>query len=135
MAKYIFPAIFSQEDNGSFSVSFPDIDNCYTQGDDLQDAYEMAEDVLCLFLYKMEEASENIPTPSNPKDIQVNDNSFVAIIGADTLEYRMFYDNKAVKKTLTIPQWLNTMAEREGVNFSYVLQSALKEKLGIQDRR
>jgi antitoxin HicB len=134
MAKYIFPAVFNQEDDGSFSVSFPDIDNCYSQGDDLQDAYEMAEDVLCLILYKMEENNENIPTPSNPRDIQVNDTSFVAIIGADTLEYRMFYDNKAVKKTLTIPQWLNTMAERKGVNFSHVLQSALKEKLGIQDR-
>lgn len=94
----------------------------------------MAEDVLCLILYKMEENNEDIPTPSNPKDIQVNDNSFVAIIRADTLEYRMFYDNKAVKKTLTIPQWLNTMAERKGVNFSNVLQTALKEKLGIQDR-
>ena len=106
MAKYIFPAVFSQETDGIFSVSFPDIENCYTQGDDLQDAYEMAEDVLCLILYKMEENNENIPTPSNPKDIQVNDTSFMAIIGADTLEYRMFYDNKAVKKTLTIP-WQN----------------------------
>jgi antitoxin HicB len=134
MAKYIFPAVFKQETDGSFSVSFPDINNCYTQGDDLYDAYEMAEDVLCLILYKMEENNENIPTPSNPKDIQINDNSFVAIIRADTLEYRMFYDNKAIKKTLTIPQWLNTMAERKGVNFSNVLQTALKEKLGIQDR-
>jgi antitoxin HicB len=133
VAKYVFPAIFVQESDGSFSVSFPDIESCYTQGDNLQDAYQMAEDVLCLCLYKMEEANENIPKPSNPKNIQTKDSSFVAIIGADTLEYRMFYDNKAVKKTLTIPQWLNTMAEREGVNFSNVLQSALKEKLGIHD--
>lgn len=70
MAKYIFPAVFDQEDDGSFSVSFPDINNCYTQGDDLQDAYEMAEDVLCLVLYKMEENNDIIPAPSNPRDIQ-----------------------------------------------------------------
>ena len=82
----------------------------------------------------MEEAKESIPRASNPKDVSVDSNSFVALVAADTLEYRMYYDNKAIKKTLTIPQWLNTMAEREGVNFSYELQSALKTKLGIQDR-
>jgi hypothetical protein len=56
------------------------------------------------------------------------------IIATDTLEYRMFYDNKTIKKTLTIPQWLNTMAECEGINFPYVLQSALKEELSVTDR-
>ncbi|MBE6081285.1 type II toxin-antitoxin system HicB family antitoxin [Acidilutibacter cellobiosedens] len=134
MSKYLFPAIFTPESNGSYSVNFPDIEGCYTQGNNLKEAYEMAEDVLCLCLYDMEETNKPIPSPSNPKDIVKDDNSFVAIIGVDTLEYRMFYDNKAVKKTLTIPQWLNTMAEREGVNFSYVLQSALKKQLGITDR-
>lgn len=134
MSKYLFPAVFTPESNGSYSVNFPDIEGCYTQGNNLKEAYEMAEDVLCLCLYDMEETNKPIPSPSNPKDIVKDDNSFVAIIGVDTLEYRMFYDNKAVKKTLTIPQWLNTMAEREGVNFSYVLQSALKRQLGITDR-
>lgn len=134
MAKYLFPAIFTPETDNRYSISFPDLENCYTQGDNLQDAYEMAEDVLCLCLYDMEESKKQIPQPSNPQNINVNKNSFIAIIGADTLDYRMFYDNKAVKKTLTIPQWLNTMAEREGVNFSYILQHALKEKLNIQDR-
>ncbi|HHU69655.1 MAG TPA: type II toxin-antitoxin system HicB family antitoxin [Thermoanaerobacterales bacterium] len=93
----------------------------------------MASDVLCLCLYNLEEKGESIPDPSNPEDIKVN-NGFVALVGADTLEYRMFYDNKAVKKPLSIPQSLNTMAERKGVNFSYILQTALKEKLGIHDR-
>jgi len=134
MSKYLFPAVFTPESNGSYSVNFPDIEGCYTQGNNLKEAYEMAEDVLCLCLYDIEETNKPIPSPSNPKDIVKDDNSFVAIIGVDTLEYRMFYDNKAVKKTLTIPQWLNTMAEREGVNFSYVLQSALKRQLGITDR-
>lgn len=133
MAKYVFPAVFTTEDDGQYSIEFPDLKNCYTQGDNLQDAYDMASDVLCLCLYNLEEKGETIPAPSNPEDIKVSD-GFVALIGADTLEYRMFYDNKAVKKTLSIPQWLNTLAEREGVNFSYVLQTALKEKLGIHER-
>jgi len=134
MAKYLFPAVFTPEPNGGYSVNFPDIESCYTQGDTLEEAYEMAEDVLCLRLYDMEETGKPIPKPSAPNSIIKDDKSFVAIIGADTTEYRMFYDNKAVKKTLTIPQWLNTMAEREGINFSYVLQSALKKELGITDR-
>ena len=133
MAKYVFPAIFIKEDDGQYSIEFPDLKNCYTQGDNLLDAYDMASDVLCLCLYNLEEKGKSIPSPSDPGDIKVND-GFVALIGADTLEYRKFYDNKAVKKTLSIPQWLNTLAEREGVNFSYILQSALKEKLGIHDR-
>lgn len=133
MAKYVFPAVFTKEESEHYSINFPDLKNCYTQGDNLQDAYDMASDVLCLCLYHMEEKGEPIPAPSNPEDIKVN-NGFVALIGVDTLEYRKFYDNKAVKKTLSIPQWLNTIAEREGINFSNVLQTALKEKLGINDR-
>ncbi|BAE85630.1 putative RNase H-like HicB family nuclease [Desulfitobacterium sp. LBE] len=132
MAKYLFPAVFKQEANGIYSINFPDIEGCYTQGDDVQDAYEMAEDVLCLRLYDLEESNEPIPTPSNPADIPFEHGSFITLIGVDTLEYRKFHDNKAIKKTLTIPQWLNSIAEREGINFSQVLQNALKEQLGIQ---
>ncbi|NLW06693.1 MAG: type II toxin-antitoxin system HicB family antitoxin [Clostridia bacterium] len=133
MAKYVFPAIFTKEDDGQYYIEFPDLKNCYTQGDNLQDAYDMASDVLCLCLYQMEENGEPIPAPSDPENIKVN-NGFVSLVGADTLEYRKFYNNKAVKKTLSIPEWLNALAEREGVNFSQILQEALKEKLGINDR-
>lgn len=132
MSKYLYPALFTQEQNGMYSVKFPDLESCYTQGDNLQDAYEMAEDVLCLCLYDMEESNIEIPKASNPTEIKIPANSFVALIATDTMEYRKLSDNSAVKKTLTIPQWLNTMAEREGVNFSSVLQSALKERLGVK---
>lgn len=132
MAKYLFPAVFTPESGGIYSVNFPDIEGCYTQGDNLQDAFEMAEDVLCLRLYDLEESQSNIPTPSNPKKIVTDKNSFVVFVRTDTLEYRKFFDNKAVKKTLTIPNWLNTKAEKEGINFSQVLQNALKDQLGIQ---
>ena len=131
MAKYLYPAIFTPEEGGGFSITFPDIKSCYTQGDDLQDAYEMAADVLCLTLYGLEEEKAVIPPASDPKDIKAPANSFVSLVGADTLEYRKFYDNKAVKKTLTVPSWLNTMAEREDINFSQVLQEALKERLKV----
>lgn len=133
MAKYIYPAIFTKE--GEFyTVRFPDLESCYTQGDNLQDAYEMAEDVLCLMLYNLEEEKAKIPAASETFEIKAGENEFVSLVACDTLEYRQLYDNRAVKKTLTIPAWLNTMSEREGINFSAVLQSALKSELHITDR-
>ena len=80
----------------------------------------------------MEESGEDIPQASTVPQIGLADNQFIVIISCDTQEYRRYFDNKAVKKTLSIPSWLNTEAERQGVNFSFVLQEALKEKLNIQ---
>ena len=133
MAKYIYPAVFIKDKDGGYSINFPDIEGCYTDGDDLQDAYDMASDVLCLMLYHLEESGEAIPKPTEIKVIETDNDSFVTLISADTLEYRKFYDNKAVKKTLTIPSWMNTMAEKEGINFSASLQRALTEDLHLNN--
>ena len=132
MAKYLYPAIFAKEDK-FYTVSFPDVEGCYTQGETLREAFDMATDVLCLRLYVMEESGETIPVASGIRSVATADGAFVSLISCDTLEYRKYYDNKAVKKTLTIPAWLNTMSEREGINFSAVLQRALKEELHISD--
>lgn len=133
MAKYIYPAIFTK-DGSFYTVDFPDFESCYTQGETMQEALEMAEDILCLTLYELEEQKTKIPAPSKIQEINPNKDEFVSLVSCDTIEYRKYYDNKAVKKTLTIPAWLNTMSEREGINFSSVLQSALKNELHITDR-
>ena len=78
-----------------------------------------------------EEDKQQIPHSSEIKDIKATGDSFVTLIACDTIEYRKFYDNKSIKKTLTIPNWLNTLSEREGINFSQVLQEALMSKLNI----
>ena len=131
--KYIYPAVFTK-DGDFYIVKFPDIEGCYTQGETLSEAVEMAEDALCLMLYDYEEEGKKIPEPSDIKKIKVSSNDdFVSLVSSDTLEYRKFYDNKAVKKTLTIPSWLNTMSEKEGINFSAVLQNALKKELHITE--
>lgn len=77
-----------------------------------------------------------VPKASDIKNVITDEyeNGFVSLISVDLDEYAKMHGNKAVKKTLTIPAWLNTMAEREGISFSSVLQSALKEKLGIHER-
>jgi predicted RNase H-like HicB family nuclease len=130
MAKYVYPAIFTSENVG-YSVRFPDVPGCYTEGDTIAEAIEMAKDALNLTLYGAEEDGDVINPPSDIRSIKVNDNEFVSLIACDTIEYRRYFDNKAVKKTLTIPNWLNVMSEKANVNFSAVLQEALIEKLNI----
>jgi predicted RNase H-like HicB family nuclease len=132
MAKYVYPAIFTKEDDGKYSVLFPDIENCYTGGDDMADALEMAEDVLCLMLYDMEKDGKTIPAPSDCKAVKVKKGDIVSLVRCDTEFYRRYYENKSVKKTLTIPMWLNERAERANINFSGILQDALKTHLHIQ---
>ena len=78
--------------------------------------------------------SSTYPPASEVTAIRTDADEFVSLVACDTLEYRQYYDNKAVKKTLTIPAWLNTMSEREGINFSAVLQAALKSTLHISER-
>ena len=133
MAKYVYPAIFTPEAEGGYSIRFPDIENCFTDADDLTTAMEMANDALCLMLYDLEQDGKPIPQASQAVDIQasVRGGEFVSLIACDTIAYRKFFDNKAVKKTLSIPSWLNDMAERAGINFSGTLQEALKQQLNI----
>lgn len=132
MAKYLYPAVFTPEGSG-YCVVFPDLEGCFTDGDDLMDAMQMANDVLCLMLYDLEQAGATIPMPSAVGQLQsgLKEGEFVSLVACDTIEYRKFYDNKAVKKTLSIPSWLNDMAERAGINFSGTLQEALKRQLNI----
>lgn len=130
MAKYAYPAVFTPEENGRFSVNFPDLESCYTCGDDMKDALIMAEDALAFTLYDYEREGKAIPEPSVPDDITLEGKEFINYVACDTLEYRKLHNNRAVKKTLTIPEWLNESATNMGVNFSQVLQDALMEKVG-----
>ena len=130
MAQYVYPAVFTEEDCG-YSINFPDLENCFTSAETLGEGIKMANDVLCLTLYEMEQAGTAIPAPSDLRDVPVGNKEFVNFIPCDTVEYRRFFDNRAVKKTLTVPSWLNDMAERAGINFSATLQSALKQQLHL----
>ena len=127
--RYIYPAIFTPE-NSAYSVVFPDL-KIATSGETLVEAMDMAQDALCLMLYDMEERKADIPAASPITDLTCKPGSFTSLIECDTMEYRRYYDSKAVKKTLSIPAWLNTMAEKEGINFSAVLQKALKAELNL----
>lgn len=131
MAKYVYPAVFTPEDNGGYSVFFPDLEGCYTCGDDLKDAIFMAEDALAFTLYDCEREEAGIPSASETKDISLSEGEFINYIVCDTVEYARLHHNRAVKKTLSIPEWLNEAAVKAGVNFSQTLQDALMEKVNM----
>lgn len=121
-----YPAIFHPEEVG-YSVSVPDIAGCCTQGDTLDEAVEMAQDAIGLML---EDCAE-FPTPSDPARLHPETGDFVVVVPFDALAFKRQRDNRAVKKTLSIPSWLNEEAEAAHINFSGVLQEALKKKLNI----
>jgi len=129
--KYVFPAILRLEENIGYFVSFPDLERGATQGDTLADALSMAEDALCLALYDMEESQESIPSPSNPRTLNMQEDDIVTLISVNTENYRQYYENKLVRKTLNIPSWLNKQAEEANINLSQTLQAALKNELQI----
>ncbi|MEJ8546617.1 type II toxin-antitoxin system HicB family antitoxin [Brevibacillus borstelensis] len=139
MAKYIYPAVFDPNENGGYTVTFPDLPGCVTEGDNLDDALLMAAEAMALHLYGMERDGDPIPAASKVGDHLIPDDAepsaFVTLIQARTEPIRDELQNRAVKKTLTIPQWLNEEAEEAGINFSQLLQYAIKEKLGIVDKR
>ena len=129
--KYVYPAIFRPDETGGFTVFFPDIKRGATQGETLQECIDMAQDFLCLALYDMEEDSEEIPDSTGLKQIITEENDIITLISVDTDSYRRYYSNKLIKKTLNIPMWLNERAEQANVNFSSILQEALKSYLHI----
>ena len=131
MSKLFYPAVFHCAEEGGFWVTFPDIPECMTQGDDMQQAYEMAVEALGLSITSMEEEKISLPNASQPDKIEVAQGEFLVVIEFDLLEYRRKHCSRAVKKTLSIPEWLNEAAMKQGINFSQVLQEALMLKLGI----
>ena len=130
MNRLFYPAVFHKAEEGGFWVTFPDIPECMTQGDSMQEAYEMSVDALGLSLTTMEEEGERIPKASSLDEVDTGDGTLV-IVEFDMAEYRRKHSSKAVKKTLSIPEWLNEAAVRENINFSQLLQEALMVKLGV----
>jgi predicted RNase H-like HicB family nuclease len=139
LPKYVYPAIFDPNEHGGYTVTFPDLPGCITEGDNLDDALRMAAEAMALHLYGMERDGDDIPVPSKPSEIQLPEDAdkdaFITLIQARTEPIRDEIQNRSVKKTLTIPKWLNDEAEEAGINFSQALQYALKEQLGILNKR
>ena len=129
MNKLFYPSIFHLTEEGGFGISFPDLPECFSDGDNIVEAYDMASDALGLALSTRLADKETLPTASSPDQIKLEENEFLAIIEFDLASYRKKHNSKAVKKTLSVPEWLNEEAVSLGINFSQVLQEALIAKI------
>ena len=119
--KTAYPAIIHSE-NDEFWVAFPDLDGCFSDGETLADAASNASEALGMYLCSMMERNLEIPHPSDVRSI-CSEDGIVTVVATEPLAYRK--STKSIKKTLTIPEWLNIEAEKRHINFSSVLQQAL----------
>lgn len=129
MNKLFYPAIFHAAEEGGFWITFPDIPECMTQGDDMQHAYEMAVEAVGLAISCRKKEHLEIPVPSDPRMLTTFANEYCVIIEFDMLAYQKRTSSRSVKKTLTIPEWLNKEAIALDINFSQVLQEAMLPKV------
>ncbi len=123
--EYVYPAVFEQNSDGSFTITYPDLPGCISEGKTLGNAMYMAQNALTQWIEFLLEEKEPIPLASDIKKIKPSNNQFVNLIRADVR------DNRAVRRTVSIPGWLDTKAAEAGISLSKVLQDALKEKLGV----
>ena len=133
----IYPVIFTatHDDKDTYSAYIPDIDGM-TEGYGLEDAYKMARDYIGNTFYN--ETDDLIPSPSSISSIDVSkgiyedgDEAFVSLVDTDLDAYRARLSKKAVRRNVSIPEWLNQAAEKEHLNVSRILQEALMERLGV----
>lgn len=128
MASFVYPAIFhSNLDDGSYTVTFPDLPGCITEGTDLNNALYMAQDAMSVWLEYTLEHKEPVPAASHLSDIGHEACEFVNLIRADVK------DTKAVRRTVSLPKWLDDKASETGLSLSRILQDALKERFDIKN--
>ncbi len=134
MKKISYFAVFEPSTNGTFGVYFPDLPGCISLGENFENAQVMATEALGLHLWSMEKDGDSIPVPSTPPFNDIPEGSVLVPVTVFPEIVKNEMDNKAVKTNITLPSWLKDLAEKQQVNFSQVMQSALKEYLGITNR-
>lgn len=122
---YIYPAIFEQNEDNSYTITFPDLPGCISEGKSLSNAIYMAHNALSHWIDYLVSEKESIPSASDIRAIKPELNQFVNLIRVD------LQDNRAVRRTVSIPGWLDIKASEAGISLSKVLQDALKDRLGV----
>ena len=126
--RYIYPAVFTYEEGEEIAVVFPDLDVA-TSGENDADAMTSARELLGAVLYGMEEDGDPIPAPTPLNAVKLEENERAALVDVYMPSIRLAKVNRAVNRTVTIPAWLNAAAMERNINFSQVLQGALREQL------
>lgn len=131
--KYIFSATFAPiEDGSGFYARVPDLPGCITTGKDLLDAIEQITDAASGWLVVAEDEGLPIPTATAQADLEHDGVCSISLIQIDTIAYRAETDTRAVRKNVSLPAWMATLAEKRGINCSQVLQEGLAAKLSTR---
>jgi len=125
MMQYVYPAVFHSNDDGTFTVIFPDLPGCITEGKSLENALYMAQDAMTVWLEYALDHKEPVPAASPLQSVILEPDEFANLIRAEVR------DNRAVRRTVSIPKWMDDKVSEAGLSLSRVLQDALKERLSI----
>ena len=127
--RYLYTAVLTPSENGGYEARIPDIHHCVTSGHDLTDALDMIADAASLMLVCLEDDQEPIPEPTPYHEVTVPANGIATLISLDTDRYRIMNHTRAVRKNVSLPEWMVTLADQRGINCSQVLQDALRQML------
>nr|WP_302111506.1 type II toxin-antitoxin system HicB family antitoxin [uncultured Acetatifactor sp.] len=125
MAEYVYPAIFHPNEDGSFTITYPDLPGCISEGKSLGNAMYMAQSALTQWIEYLTDRKQEIPLASSLDSLDAAPGEFANLIRAD------IKDGRAVKRTVSIPKWMDDMVAESGLSLSRVLQDALKERLNV----
>ena len=127
--KLVYPAVFTpyEDKSGGYAVEFPDLPGCVTGGDDMAEAIFLAEDAASGWILTELEEQHIVPKPTELSKIKVEQGQFVNMVALDMDTYAAKHGNKSVKKTLTIPAWLNTYVEENNISCSEILRESLSK--------
>ncbi len=126
MAEYVYPAVFHPNEDGSFTITYPDLPGCISEGKSLANALYMAQSALTQWMEYLTDKAQEIPPASKLQDISIDSGEFVNLVRADVK------DGRAVKRTVSIPKWMDDKVSEAGLSLSRVLQDALKDRLNAR---
>ena len=126
MTEFVYPAVFHTNEDGSFTITYPDLPGCISEGNSLGNAMYMAQAALTQWIEYLTDKKHPIPSASNLADIKITQNEFINLIRAD------IKDTRAVKRTVSLPKWMDDMVIEAGLSLSRVLQDALKDRLKVR---
>lgn len=122
MAEYVFPAVFHPNDDGSFTITYPDLPGCISEGKSLANAVHMAQDALYQWLGYLISKGTPVPDPSSPSELVCRGSEFFSFVRVEVK------DNRAVRRTVSLPKWMDDRASAEGLSLSRILQESLSQR-------
>lgn len=129
--RYLYTAVITRRESGRFEACVPDIPHCVTSGNDEAEAIAMIADAACAMLTVYEDDGAEVPKASAPGSVTAPEGGFCSVLALDTDAYRVKHDTHTVRKSVSIPAWMDRMAQKQGISCSKVLQDALRVRLGV----